>query len=187
MRDRRVFDPRQASIPSDPGTRPAKERCESSSSTGREQFLAARAALFSPDPANCDVEVVAVDPGALMDVQDKARAVAALTLEIDGLAWSRREHLHRSRPFDRHFVVSSDESGAAWLHFGDDRRGRAVIVERDPTQAEQADAAVERATAVALGGVFDTVLVLIDELSATGVVALRRAHRAAVPGPQLAD
>lgn len=68
----------------------------------------------------------------LWDVDANGQLQPALELEIDGQRWHRQDHLHRSRSHDNHYLVTSDDDGRAWLHFGDARRGRAVIVHPDP-------------------------------------------------------
>ncbi len=68
----------------------------------------------------------------LWDRDAEGEPIPALELEVDGERWYAQEHLHRSRPYDNHYTVSSEEDGRAWLHFGDDRRGRGIEVEPDP-------------------------------------------------------
>ena len=55
----------------------------------------------------------------------------ALEVEVDGTLWSRQDHLHRSRAYDQHYTVSSDERGFLWIHFGDDRKGEAIGLSLD--------------------------------------------------------
>nr|WP_255216065.1 baseplate J/gp47 family protein [Pseudenhygromyxa sp. WMMC2535] len=65
----------------------------------------------------------------LWDLDEDGEQVPALRVEIDGEAWTREPHLHRSRAYDQHYTVSTDNEGGLWLHFGDDRRGRGVVLE----------------------------------------------------------
>lgn len=67
----------------------------------------------------------------LWDRDDEGQPTPALELEVDGEPWFAQEHLHRSHSYDDHYTVTSDEDGRAWLHFGDDRHGRAIAVEPD--------------------------------------------------------
>jgi predicted phage baseplate assembly protein len=57
--------------------------------------------------------------------------VPAVEVTLDDRPWFRQPHLHRSQPFDRHFVAVSDNDGRLWLQFGDGERGRAIELEVD--------------------------------------------------------
>ena len=52
-----------------------------------------------------------------------SRSGIAIELQIDGEAWHRVWSLDDSGPNDRHFVASTDESGATTLQFGDGEHG----------------------------------------------------------------
>jgi len=56
----------------------------------------------------------------------------AIELQIDGEAWHRVASLDDSGPDDRHFVLTTDESGTTTMRFGDGRRGA-----RLPTGADR--------------------------------------------------
>ncbi|MFO0589347.1 MAG: baseplate J/gp47 family protein [Polyangiaceae bacterium] len=59
-----------------------------------------------------------------------------LEVRIGSEVWQRREHLHASQSFDRHFVASADEDGSLWLELGDGKMGRAVEVWSDDALAQ---------------------------------------------------
>ncbi len=46
-----------------------------------------------------------------------------ITVEVDGLAWTRVESLRRARPDERVYAVNIEEDGIGELRFGDGRRG----------------------------------------------------------------
>jgi hypothetical protein len=46
-----------------------------------------------------------------------------ITVEVDGLTWTRVESMRRARPDDRVYAVNIDEDGIGELRFGDGRRG----------------------------------------------------------------
>ena len=52
-----------------------------------------------------------------------SRSGIAIELQVDGEAWHRVGSLDDSGPDDRHFVASTDESGATTLQFGDGEHG----------------------------------------------------------------
>ena len=47
----------------------------------------------------------------------------AITVEVDGLAWTRVESLRRARPDERVYAVTFEEDGIGEVRFGDGRRG----------------------------------------------------------------
>ena len=46
-----------------------------------------------------------------------------ITVEVDGLAWTRVESLRRARPDERVFAVTTEEDGTTEVRFGDGQRG----------------------------------------------------------------
>ncbi|MDP2701373.1 MAG: hypothetical protein Q8P98_04810 [Candidatus Rokubacteria bacterium] len=46
-----------------------------------------------------------------------------ITVEVDGLAWTRVESLRRARPDERVYAVIIEEDGIGELRFGDGQRG----------------------------------------------------------------
>lgn len=46
-----------------------------------------------------------------------------ITVEVDGLAWTRVESLRRARPDERVYAVIIEDDGIGELRFGDGRRG----------------------------------------------------------------
>ncbi len=98
--------------------------------------LGRRDAVIVPDPLGelgYQLRAVRLPIGPLLwDLGSDGELAPALQLEIDGQPWHRQDHLHRSRSHDNHYLVTSDDDGRAWLHFGDGRRGKAVIVHPDP-------------------------------------------------------
>ena len=55
---------------------------------------------------------------------DKRDSPATMTVEIDGIPWSRVQDFADSGPEDRHFMAAVDPStGAASIRFGDGARG----------------------------------------------------------------
>jgi len=46
-----------------------------------------------------------------------------ITVEVDGLAWTRVESLRRARPDERVYAVIIEEDGIGEVRFGDGRRG----------------------------------------------------------------
>ena len=46
-----------------------------------------------------------------------------ITVEVDGLVWTRVESLRRARPDERVYAVTFDDDGIGELRFGDGRRG----------------------------------------------------------------
>lgn len=94
--------------------------------------------VITLDRSNCNIERVVEDgverwllralhvPGGpvLHDLDAEGEVEPSIELRVDGEGWSRREHLHRSRAFDGHYLVSVDNDGSVWLHFGDGRHGQ---------------------------------------------------------------
>jgi hypothetical protein len=68
----------------------------------------------------------------------KRRASSGITIElqIDGEVWHRAASLEHSGPDDRHFVLTTDESGTTTVRFGDGEHGA-----RLPTGADRVVAA----------------------------------------------
>ncbi len=46
-----------------------------------------------------------------------------ITVEVDGLPWTRVKNLRRARPDERVFAAAFDEDGIGEIRFGDGRRG----------------------------------------------------------------
>lgn len=46
-----------------------------------------------------------------------------ITVEVDGLAWTRVESLRRARPDERVYAVTFEDDGIGELRFGDGQRG----------------------------------------------------------------
>ncbi|MBK8258014.1 MAG: baseplate J/gp47 family protein [Polyangiaceae bacterium] len=65
---------------------------------------------------------------ALPDLPGKPESAPTVLLTINKEPWERRDHLHASRSYDRHYVATSDEDGSLWLQFGDGKNGMGVPV-----------------------------------------------------------
>jgi hypothetical protein len=90
-----------------------------------------RAATTVLTGARILVRALRVPEAPIVWEQAGDRVVPALEVDVADHAgvlrrWHRQDHLHASRPFDRHYAVSPDSGGVLWIELGDDVRGAAV-------------------------------------------------------------
>jgi hypothetical protein len=98
--------------------------------------LTAQSAVITESPLGVShLRALRLPEGPVLFDRAGEELVPAVELAIDDQVWFRQPHLHRSQPFDRHFVAVADNDGRLWLQFGDGRRGRPI--ELEPVQGEE--------------------------------------------------